>query len=229
MAATLGASVRTTRYRGPGRSLILARWVVSWARALPIVLLATSLAVTSPLVAHAETSTQCAAGTDTAALNNFIANEVADLVGFDTTTGHRPARWPLPVDCSRRRSSPPPRASRSSSLRPPTGFAHNALVVQDGNCFTTLARARHPGRALRRRRRVVRRGRDDGDVQPLVLADEWRPRSSRPARRSSTSRWPTSSAPARPHRRIPSRCGWPDSTAATFDLVSFAPAPAADQ
>ena len=26
----------------------------------------------------------------------------------------------------------------SSSLRPPTGFAHNALVVQEGNCFTTL-------------------------------------------------------------------------------------------
>ena len=54
-------------------------------RLLTIAILVAGLATTSPFVAHADGSTECAAGTDTASLNNFIANEVGDLVGFDTT------------------------------------------------------------------------------------------------------------------------------------------------
>jgi len=115
-----------------------------WARALPIVLLATSVAVTSPRVAHAETSTQCAAGTDTAALNSFIANEVADLVGFDTARviAMPDGRYVWTVQDAFISATP---GARSSSLRPPTGFAHNALIVQDGKCFTTLHGPVTPG------------------------------------------------------------------------------------
>ncbi len=95
-------------------------------------------------VAHAETSTECAAGIDTTSLNQFIANELGDLVGFDT-----PRVIALPdgrnvwtVQDAFISATP---GARSSSLRPPTGFAHNALVVQDGNCFTTLHGPITPG------------------------------------------------------------------------------------
>jgi hypothetical protein len=102
------------------------------------------LAWTAPTVARAETSTECAAGTDTASLNQFIASELGDLVGFDT-----PRVIALPdgrnvwtVQDAFISATP---GARSSSLRPPTGFAHNALVVQDGNCFTTLHGPVTPG------------------------------------------------------------------------------------
>ncbi|HZX53528.1 MAG TPA: hypothetical protein VFE86_02555 [Ilumatobacteraceae bacterium] len=115
-----------------------------WARVLTLALLATGVAVTSPRVVHAEGSTQCAAGTDTAALNNFITNEVADLVGFDTARviAMPDGRYVWTVQDAFISATP---GSRSGSLRPPTGFAHNALVVQDGNCFTTLHGLVTPG------------------------------------------------------------------------------------
>src|SRR3954447_16591642 len=108
-----------------------------WGRVLTLALLATGVAVTSPRVVHAEGSTQCAAGTDTAALNNFITNEVADLVGFDTARviAMPDGRYVWTVQDAFISATP---GSRSGSLRPPTGFAHNALVVQDGNCCPAL-------------------------------------------------------------------------------------------
>ena len=144
-----------------------------WARALPIVLLATSLAVTSPRVAHAETSTQCAAGTDTAALNNFIANEVADLVGFDTARviAMPDGRYLWTVQDAFISATPRiaiELAAAADRLRPQRSRGARRELLHD------LARARDPRRALRCRRRVVRRRSDDGNVQPLVLADEWR-------------------------------------------------------
>ena len=99
---------------------------------------------TASEIAHAETRTECAAGTDTAHLNSFIANEVGDLVGFDT-----PRVIALPdgrnvwtVQDAFISTTP---GARSASLRPPTGFAHNALIVQEGNCFTTLHGPVTPG------------------------------------------------------------------------------------
>jgi hypothetical protein len=99
---------------------------------------------TSAVNARADSNTECSAGTDTASLNQFIANEVADIVGFDT-----PRVIALPdgrnvwtVQDAFISALP---GSRSTSLRPPTGFAHNALIVQEGNCFTTLHRAITPG------------------------------------------------------------------------------------
>ena len=100
--------------------------------------------VISPTLAHAETSTECEAGTDTAHLNSFIANEMSDLVGFDT-----PRVIALPdgrnVWAVQDAFISPSPGTRSSTLRPPTGFAHNALVVQDGKCFTTLHGPITPG------------------------------------------------------------------------------------
>ncbi|MBK5330726.1 MAG: hypothetical protein JJD93_02070 [Ilumatobacteraceae bacterium] len=114
------------------------------ARLLTVGLTAAGLATTSPFVAHADGSTECAAGTDTAALNNFIANEVADLVGFDTTRviALPDGRYVWTVQDAFISAAP---GARSSSLRPPTGFAHNALIVQEGNCFTTLHGPVTPG------------------------------------------------------------------------------------
>ena len=114
------------------------------ARLLTIAILAGGLATTSPFVAHAGGSTECAAGIDTASLNNFIANEVGDLVGFDTTRviALPDGRYVWTVQDSFVSAAP---GARSSSLRPPTGFAHNALIVQDGNCFTTLHGPVTPG------------------------------------------------------------------------------------
>ncbi len=100
--------------------------------------------VRSPTIVHAETSTECAAGTDTAHLNSFIANEMSDLVGFDT-----PRVIALPdgrnVWTVQDAFVSPSPGTRSSTLRPPTGFAHNALVVQEGKCFTTLHGPITPG------------------------------------------------------------------------------------
>ncbi len=95
-------------------------------------------------VAHAESSTQCASGTDTAALNNFIANEVADVVGFDTARviALPDGRNVWTVQDAFITAAP---GARTQTLRPPTGFAHNALIVQEGNCFTTLHGPVTPG------------------------------------------------------------------------------------
>jgi hypothetical protein len=111
-----------------------------------LIVLAGAIGVTSTsaTVADAESSTECAAGTDTASLNAFIGNELGDLVGFDT-----PRLIALPdgrtlwtVQDAFISATP---GAFSSSLRPPTGFAHNALVVQEGNCFTTLHGPVTPG------------------------------------------------------------------------------------
>ena len=105
---------------------------------------AVGIVPTSPPVARAETSTECAAATDTAHLNSFIANELGDLVGFDTphVIALPDGRDVWTVQDAFISANP---GARSSSLRPPTGFAHNALVVQDGNCFTTLHGPITPG------------------------------------------------------------------------------------
>ncbi len=102
-----------------------------------MLLAAAGLVTTSPSVARAETSTECAGGTDTAHLNSLIANELGDLVGFDSphVIALPDGRNVWTVQDAFISANP---GVRSSSLRPPTGFAHNALVVQDGNCFTTL-------------------------------------------------------------------------------------------
>jgi hypothetical protein len=108
------------------------------------VAVAAGVDTTSPPVARAETSTECAAATDTAHLNSFIANEMGDLVGFDTprVIALPDGRYVWTVQDAFISANP---GVRSSSLRPPTGFAHNALVVQDGNCFTTLHGPITPG------------------------------------------------------------------------------------
>jgi hypothetical protein len=104
---------------------------------------AASLISTSPRLAHAETSTECAAGTDTASLNRLIGNQLGDLVGFDTT---RVIALPDGRNVwTVQDAFIAPAGTRASSLRPPTGFAHNALIVQQGNCFTTLHGPITPG------------------------------------------------------------------------------------
>ena len=105
---------------------------------------ASGLVTTAPTVAHADIATECAIGTDTESLNNFIAREVGDLVSFDTTRviALPDGRNVWTVQDSFISANP---GARSSSLRPPTGFAHNALIVQEGNCFTTLHGPVTPG------------------------------------------------------------------------------------
>ena len=105
---------------------------------------AVGLVTTSPPVVRAATSTECATATDTAHLNSFIANQLGDLVGFDTphVIALPDGRNVWTVQDAFISADP---SVRSSSLRPPTGFAHNALVVQDGNCFTTLHGPITPG------------------------------------------------------------------------------------
>lgn len=105
------------------------------AVALSLLLLGAAAVVSAvPGIAHADISTDCAAGTDTAHLNSLFANQLGDLVGFDS-----PHVIALPdgrnVWTVQDAFISP---TRTSSLRPPTGFAHNALVVQQGNCFTTI-------------------------------------------------------------------------------------------
>ena len=111
---------------------------------ISIAVVATGLVVTSPHHAHAEISTECASGTDTASLNRLITNELGDLVGFDTT---RVIALPdgRNVWTAQDAFISPTPGVRSSSLRPPTGFAHNALIVQQGSCFTTLHGSITPG------------------------------------------------------------------------------------
>lgn len=100
--------------------------------------------VVAAAVGDGTTVTECAAGPDTASLNQFIADEVGDIVGFDTprvlALGDGRHLWSGQDAFI---SANP--ARRSTSLRPPTGFAHNALIVQDGSCFTTLHRPVTPG------------------------------------------------------------------------------------
>ncbi|MEY2583825.1 MAG: hypothetical protein QOE09_3674 [Ilumatobacteraceae bacterium] len=114
------------------------------SRLLIVAIFAAGLTTTSSSVAHAETNTQCAAGSDTAALNNFIANEVGDIVGFDTTRviALPDGRNVWTVQDAFISATP---GARTQSLRPPSGFAHNALIVQEGNCFTTLHGPVTPG------------------------------------------------------------------------------------
>ncbi|MEP7114265.1 MAG: hypothetical protein ABI862_13450 [Ilumatobacteraceae bacterium] len=117
-----------------------------------IACLLTTAAVTLGLVctsspgAHADVviSTECATGTDTASLNRLIASQLADLVGFDTTRviALPDGRYVWTVQDVFIAPSTDP---HPSSLRPPAGFAHNALIVQDGNCFTTLHGQITPG------------------------------------------------------------------------------------
>ncbi|HEY0519022.1 MAG TPA: hypothetical protein VGC84_05970 [Ilumatobacteraceae bacterium] len=107
---------------------------------------AAALVCTSPSIARADVviSSECAAGTDTPSLNRLISGELADLVGFDTTRviALPDGRNVWTVQDAFISATP---GARSESLRPPTGFAHNALVVQDGRCFTTLHGTVTPG------------------------------------------------------------------------------------
>ncbi len=111
---------------------------------LTTALVAVGLALTSPGVAHAEISTECTSGTDTASLNRLVANQLADLVGFDTT---RVIALPdgRNVWTVQDAFLAPTPGAHPSSLRPPTGFAHNALIVQQGTCFTTVHGPITPG------------------------------------------------------------------------------------
>jgi hypothetical protein len=96
-------------------------------------------------VAHAEGTTECAAGTATKDLNEFFSRQVADLVGFDSVRVYPlvdgRSLW-LAQDAY---LTTTPGAS-ARSLRPPVGFAHNVAIVQEGNCFTTVHGPITPGR-----------------------------------------------------------------------------------
>lgn len=79
-----------------------------------------------------------------ASLNRLVTNQLADLVGFDTT---RVIALPdgRNVWTVQDAFLAPTPGARQSSLRPPTGFAHNALIVQQGTCFTTVHGPITPG------------------------------------------------------------------------------------
>jgi hypothetical protein len=111
---------------------------------MAITMIAAGMVTAAPDAAHADFNTECAIGTDTEALNTFIATEVGDLVSFDTVRviALPDGRNVWTVQDAFISASP---GQRSSSLRPPTGFAHNALIVQNGNCFTTLHGPVTPG------------------------------------------------------------------------------------
>ena len=100
--------------------------------------------VKSPSLVRADIASECVDAIDTAHLNSFIASEVADLVGFDTARviALPDGRYVWTVQDAFISATP---GARTSSLRPPTGFAHNALIVQQGNCFTTLHGTVTPG------------------------------------------------------------------------------------
>ena len=107
--------------------------------------LAAGLVWTTPQVARAAVvvTSECTTGTDTATLNRLIGNQLADFAGFDTTRviALPDGRYVWTVqDTFIARPG-----TRAASLRVPTGFAHNALIVQDGNCFTTLHGSITPG------------------------------------------------------------------------------------
>ncbi len=90
--------------------------------------MAAGLVVTSPLVAHAETSTECAAGTDTASINRLISNQLADLRRVRHNQGDRSARWAKCVDGARR-------VSCSCTRRPPlvADIVYGAAVESDAS------------------------------------------------------------------------------------------------
>jgi hypothetical protein len=95
------------------------------------------------VVADVVTATECATGTDTATINRVIGNQMADLAGFDTTRviALPDGRYVWTVqDAFIARPG-----THAASLRVPTGFAHNALIVQEGTCFTTLHGSITPG------------------------------------------------------------------------------------
>ena len=110
---------------------------------------------TSPLVVHAETRTECAAGLDTPRLNSLIANELGDLVGFDT-----PRIIALPdgrnvwtVQDAFISANPDAALvviATADGLRPQRACRAGGQLLHDA------ARANHAGRAMRRQRRVVR-------------------------------------------------------------------------
>ena len=110
---------------------------------LTTALVATCLVWTTPTVVHAESFTECAPGMDTASLNRLIGNQLADFAGFDTTRvialADGRAIWTVQDVFI----APP--GTRAASLRVPTGFAHNALIVQEGSCFTTMHNPVTPG------------------------------------------------------------------------------------
>jgi hypothetical protein len=111
---------------------------------LTTAVVASGVMCTSPRSANADSSTECIAGTDTASLNHLITNQLADFAGFDTTRviALPDGRYVWTVQDVFISSTP---GQRAVSLRVPTGFAHNALIVQEGNCFTTLHGSITPG------------------------------------------------------------------------------------
>jgi hypothetical protein len=112
---------------------------------LTTMVIAAGLGWTTPLTVHADvvTTAECTTGTDTATLNRLISNQLADFAGFDTTRviALPDGRYVWTVQDTFIAQP----GTRAGSLRVPTGFAHNALIVQDGNCFTTLHGAITPG------------------------------------------------------------------------------------
>ena len=105
-----------------------------------------SLAPALPVsTAHADGTTECAAGTSTVQLNEFFGRQVADLIGFDSVRVYPlvdgRSLW-LAQDAYLTTSP----GSTATSLRPPVAFAHNVGIVQQGACFTTLHGPVTPGR-----------------------------------------------------------------------------------
>jgi hypothetical protein len=115
------------------------------ASLLTTAVVATGVVWTAPQLARADVviATECTTGSDTATLNRLIGNQLADLAGFDTTRviALPDGRYVWTVQDAFIAQP----GTRAGSLRVPTGFAHNALIVQDGNCFTTLHGAITPG------------------------------------------------------------------------------------
>ncbi len=182
------------------------------------------VATMAPRVAFAESRTECVAGTDTAHLNSLIANELADLVGFDTprVIALPDGRYVWTVQDAFISSTP---GARSSSLRPPTGFAHNALIVQEGNCFTTLHGPITPGAHCS----VADASYVGADLTATCSHWFW-PISggldNSAGWRCSISKWPTSFGTGAAANAHPVAMWVARLDLATLDLISFAPAPA---
>ena len=110
------------------------------------------------------------------------------------------------------RSSRAPRRPLAESLRPPTGLRPQRPDRAGRQLFHHPARAGHGGRALQCHRCIVCGQRTHCDVQPLVLAAQWRTRQLGPTRRVLRRDGQRARYGCGAPTLIPSRCGSPAST-----------------
>ena len=178
-------------------------------RLLTIVILAAGLATTSPFVAHADGSTEVRSRHRHRQPQQLHRQRSRRSRRVRHDQSDRPPRRALRVDsagCVHLRNT-----RRPLVIATPTDWVRpqRARSFRTGNCFTTLHGPVTPGAQCSRQRRVVCRQRADGDVQPLVLADERRARSTRPADDLLRRDGRTSSDLVQRHRRTRRRVGCP--------------------